>query len=155
MLREIHHVRHNCLEVHDFYAQIVFLVEIFQLVKTIVTWDNDHLRPGLSDLLGLDPARLHPSPLERWAHRDIATTAATAMIVRAVVCHIAEICTQLIHQIPCWFPKPAISGYVARILIGHRFCDSFGRIDLDAAVSHIIGEELYTVNNRNGGFTTG
>jgi hypothetical protein len=77
------------------------------------------------------------------------------VIVRAVVCHIAEVGTQRIHQIPCWFPKPAVPGNVARILIGHRFCDLLGRIDLDAAVSHIIGEELDTVNNRNRGLTAG
>jgi hypothetical protein len=77
------------------------------------------------------------------------------VIILAVVCHVPKVCTKRIHQIPCRFPKPAISGYVARILIGHRFCDLLGRIDLDAAVFDIIGEELDTVDNRNRGLAAG
>ncbi len=77
------------------------------------------------------------------------------MIVLAVVRHVPKVGTQRIQEIPSFLPKPAVPGNVTRILIGHRFCNPLGRIDLDAPVSDILIKELHTVNNRNWRLTTG
>lgn len=149
MIGKDQHVRHYGLEVYNLDAQIIFLAEIFELVETIMAWNNYHLSSGGSNLVRLDFSGDHSSFPEWRSHGNITAPAAAAMIVRTVWVHFAKIGTESIHEISCFLPKATIPGDVARILIGYRFGNSFGRIYLDSPVSHIFIEKLDTVHYGN------
>ena len=119
-----------------------------------MAWDNQHLGPGLPDLLCLDLAGCHPPRLELRPHGDVATPAATTVIILAVDGHIAKVSTKLIHEEPCFFPESSASGDIAWILISYRFGYLLGRIKLYLAFFDIIMEDLHTVNDRNWRLTT-
>ncbi len=148
-------MRNDGLEVYYLYAQIVFFVEILKLIKTVVAGDKHYLGPGLSDLVSLDLAGCHPSSLKRGTHGDVAPAPTATVIILAVWGHVAEVLTKLIHQPPCFLPKPAASGDVARILVGDWFFDFLCRIDLYASVSYVFIKDLHAVNDWNRRLTTG
>ena len=155
MVREIPHVGDYRLEVHHLNAQIVLLVQIPYLVITIMTWDDQHLGTGFSDLVRLDLAGCHPPSLVLRPHGDVTTSAATTVIILTVDGHVAKVRTEFIHEEPRFFPKSSASGNIARILIGDGFGYLLGRINLYLAFFDIIVENLHTVNDGKRRLTTG
>ena len=103
MIGDDHHFADELLEIFYLDSQIILLAEIADLVVAVMAGSDDDLCPRRLDLIGLDPARSHPSFFERRPHGNIAAAPPATVVVFSAGGHVPEVIRQLPGNIPCCF----------------------------------------------------
>src|SRR5208337_2216555 len=133
-----HGLGDDLLELNHLDPEIIFLVEVPDLIETIVAGSDNNLCAGCLYLLGFYPSGLQSSFFELPPHWNKTAPAPAAVIVDGVGRHIAKIFGDVLHNCPALCPQAAISGNIAGVLVCHRFTKHLVRIDFDPAVSKVF-----------------
>src|SRR5208337_1390864 len=115
LIRNDHGLGDDLLELNHLDPEIIFLVEVPDLIETVVAGSDNNLCAGRLYLLGFYPSGLHPSFSELRSHRNKTTPAPAAVIVDSVGRHIAEILGDVLHNCAALLPQPPISGHIAGV----------------------------------------
>jgi hypothetical protein len=145
----------NLFELFDMDPKLVFLVQVIDLIKTVMARNNHKCGARSPNLLRFDLAGLHSPALEGRPHGDEASTAATAVVVLMVGLHLNEIVCDVADDLSAESGQIAVSGEVAGVLISDPFFEFLLRIDLDAAFAQILCEKLERVKDGNRRLTVG
>ena len=120
LLGNDHRICDHLLELNHLDPEIILLVEVPDLIETVVAGSDNNLCAGRLYLLGFYPSGLHPSFSELGSHWNKTTPAPAAVIVDGVGRHIAEIPGDVLHNCPALLPQSAVSGNIAGVLVSLR-----------------------------------
>jgi hypothetical protein len=88
-------------------------------------------------LLAVEPDAVEPA------------AAAAAEVVLLAGPHFPEVFGNVAHDLPGAVAEAGISHVVARILVGHRLLDLFGRVDFQLSGAQGLGHPLHIVETFN------
>src|SRR5208337_1555627 len=100
-----HGLGDDLLELNHLDPEIIFLVEVPDLIETIVAGSDNNLCAGRLYLLRFYLSGLHPSFFELRSHWNKTTPAPAAMIIDGVGRHVAEIPGDVLDDFPALFPE--------------------------------------------------
>ena len=99
-------------------SQFIFLVQIPNLIVTVVTRGNADAGTGGPDLICFHLTGSYSPVPESSGHGDGTTTASTAIIVVAVRFHLDKIFTEILDDFPGIFATAAVAADIAGVLVG-------------------------------------